>query len=199
MVVLNDLTNMEFEVYADIGPTYTTKKEETKDSLRNTIALLDPTDPMRRLLIQQLLTLEDGTAMQPVRDFARKQMVLSGFIEPETEEEMAMMQQAAQQGEQPDPAMLLAQAELLKGQAAQMREQRQAASDAAKAQNDQAKTQIDVFKAQTDRLGVQVDAQKAGAEIDYKRAQQLGQQIQNRISAREAFMGRLQPTPRMVQ
>jgi hypothetical protein len=199
MVVLNDLTNMEFEVYADIGPTYTTKKEETKESLRETIALLDPTDPMRRLLIQQLLTLEDGIAMQPIRDFARKQMVLGGFIEPETEEEMAMMQQAAQQGEQPDPAMLLAQAELLKGQAAQMREQRQAASDAAKAQNDQAKTQIDVFKAQTDRLGVQVDAQKAGAEIDYKRAQQLGQQIQNRISAREALMGRLQPAPRMVQ
>jgi hypothetical protein len=198
LVVLNDLTNMEFDVYADIGPSYATKKEETLEQLQKMIALVDPGDPIRKMLLMQTLTLIDGIAMQPVRDFARKQMILGGFIEPDTPEEQQLLQQASQEQQKPDPAMVLAQAEMLKGQADMVREQRLAAVDAAKAQNDKAKTDIDAFRAQTDRASVQVDAQKAGAEINYKQIQSFGQQLDNRMKA-AAFRARLSPPPRMMQ
>ena len=199
LVVLNDLTNMEFEVFADVGPTYTTKKQETIEQLgaiAQAVAAVDP-NLMTALTLQQL-TLMDGIALDDIREYANKQLVLRGFKEPQTEEELQMLQQAAQQQGQPDPNMLLAQAEMLKGQAQIAREQRETARDAAKAQNDQAQTQIDVFKAQTDRASVQIDAQKAGAQINYDNIRAFGQQLDN-VAKTAAFRGRISPNPGTVQ
>ena len=198
--VLNDLTNVEFDVYADIGPSYATKKEQTVEQLGDMAMAVAATDPaMQKALILKQLTLVDGVAMDDIRDYANKQLVLQGFKEPETDEEIAMMQQKAAQGQQPDPAMLLAMAENKKGDAAIMKEQRQSGVDAAKVQNDQAKTQIDAFKAQTDRIGTQIDAQEAGANINYKQVQTLGQQIDNLSKVGQGFRARVSNVPQMVQ
>lgn len=191
VVYLNDITNAEFDVYADVGPAYTTKKEQTIEQLGIMAQTVGATDPMmQKALILKQLTLIDGVDMDDIRSYARKQLVLSGFAEPESEEEAAMLEQAAQQQE-PDPAMVMAQAEMLKGQADMAREQREAQRDVAKAQNDQAKLQVDAFKAQTDRIGTQIDAEKAGAEINFKNIQSFGQQIDNSQKIAESFRGRL--------
>lgn len=180
MVVLNDITNMEFDVYAEIGESYTSKKDQTIDQLGGMAAAVAGTDPaLQKLLILKQATLVDGVAFDDVRDYARKQLIIMGVTEPETPEEVAMVQAQLQQGQQPDAATLLALAEMKKGDAAIMREQRQAMVDQAKASNDQAQTQVDVFEAQTDRAKVQIEAQKAGAEINYKNIQALGQRIDN--------------------
>lgn len=179
-VVLNDLSNMEFDVYADIGPNYSTKKEETRAELGEIAAQVGPADPlMQKALILKRIVLMDGVDMQDIRDYANKQLVIGGFRPPETDEEKALLEQMRQQPKEPDAAMVLAQAEMLKGQANMVKEQREAAKDAATAENNQAKTQIDAFRAQTDRAAVEVDAQKVGAEINYKRMQTLGQAIDN--------------------
>ena len=193
VVALNDLTNTEYDVYADIGPSYASKKEQTIDQLTQmagTMAALDPN--MAKLLTLQALTLINGIDMDNIRQYARKQLIQQGIIEPDTDEEKAMMEAMRNAPQKPDAAMLLAQAEILKGQAAQMNAQREAAKDAANAQNNAAKTQIDAFRAQTDRAAVEVDAQKAGAEIDYKRVQTAGQVIQNAEKVGAAFRARLQ-------
>lgn len=196
--VLNDLTNIEWEVYADIGPSYTSKKDETKESLDRVLDRLLPDDPLRELVMLQRLTLEDGVSMQAIRDYSRKQMVLKGYVEPESEEELAMLQQAAQQQGQPDANTILAMAEDKKAQADLMREQREAVKDQADIENAQAKTQIDLYKATTDRGKLEVEAQKAGAEIGYKGAQAMGQKLDN-IAKREMFRGRISPAPRSIQ
>lgn len=179
-VVLNDLTGVEFDVYADIGPSYTTKKQETREELKAISDSIAQTDPNLHIaLTLKSLALLDGINMEDIRDYANKQLVVRGLKEPETDDEIALMEQLANQPKQPDAAMILAQAEMLKGRADLMREQRESAKDQVTAQNDNAKVQIDAFKAQTDRAKVQVDAQKAGAEINYKNLQSVGQQIEN--------------------
>lgn len=187
---LNDLTNTEYDVYADIGPSYASKKEQTIDQLSSMAATVAPFDPkLANLLTLQTLTLVNGIDMDPVRKYARKQLLLEGILEPDSEEEQAMVEDAQNAPKQPDAAMVLAQAEMVKAQADQFNAQRELAKDAASAQNANAKTQIDAFRAQTDRAAVEVAAQRAGAEINYKQVQAAGKQIENI----QRFRGQLRP------
>jgi len=169
MVVLNDITNMEFDVFADIGPSYTTKKEQTFDQLTALVAQNMQIDPaMAKMLMLKQTTLIDGVDMSDVREYANKQLILGGFKEPETDEEIAMMQQA-QQNQQPDANMALAMAEQAKADANMAEVQRKTVADQFKATTDTGKLQIAEFDAQTKRIAVQVDAQEANANINFKR------------------------------
>lgn len=188
-VTINDLTNMEFDVYAEVGKSYETQKQQTRDNLEQMIASLDPQDPLKRLLVLKNLQLMDGVDFTDVKDYARKELVLAGIKQPETEEEQVMLQQA-QQNQQPDAPTLLAQAENKKADADIMREQREMIKDQAQIQNDRAATQIDAFEAETQRQSVMVDAQKASADIDLKRREQLFKRVdstfKNRIEMTKA-------------
>jgi len=191
MVILNDLTNMEFDVFADIGPSYTSKREQTREELGEMAAAVAQSDPaMQKMLMLKQLTLTEGVQFDDIRDYARKQLILMGITEPDTDEEKAMLEQASQQQSEPDAAMMLAQAEMVKGQADMAETQRKSVLDQAKIQNDQGDLQVDVFEAQTDRMGVQVKAQEVGANIDFKRIQTVGQKIDNRLKVTDAFRAR---------
>jgi hypothetical protein len=82
----------------------------------------------------------NGVSLDPIKDYARKQLMMEGVVEPETDEEIAFMEEAANQPEQPDPNMVLAQAEGMKAQAQVL-----------KAQTDQEKLKLQVaeFRADT--------------------------------------------------
>ena len=200
-VVLNDLTNMEFDVYAEIGHTYANQKQQTREEIGQMMSGLTPQDPMFNILLLKSMELMDGVQFDDVRDYARKQLILQGIREPETEEEMMLVMQAQQSANQPDPAVQIAML-------AEQTKNIQAQTGMVKAQNDQANTQIksfevqsyaanharktdiDAFRAQTDRMAVQVDAQEAGAEINYKNIKALNEKIDvaEKISP---FRGRL--------
>jgi hypothetical protein len=187
-IVLNDLTNMEFDVYADIGPSYASKKEQTIEQLgkmAESLAAIDPT--MTKMLILKQLSMVDGIAMDDIRKYARKQLIMVGGAEPETDEEIAMVEQMQSQPAQPDANMLMAQAEMEKAKAAQMNAQREALKDQASAQNAADKLIIDQYKAQTDRASVEVDAARVGADIEYTKVRTNGQRMDNMSKAGNAF------------
>ena len=99
--------------------------------------------------------------------------------EPETDEEKEMLAQAQAQPPEPDAAMVLAQAEQLKGQADIMREKREGIKMQLDHENTKSELQIDVFKAQTERMKVQVEAQKVGATITKTQVETIGEQLDN--------------------
>ncbi len=193
LVALNDLTNMEYDVYAEIGPSYASKKEQTIDQLGQMAASMAPIDPqLSKMLVLQQLTLIQGVGMDDIRKYARKQLVLSGTVEPDSPEEEQMLAEAAQQQQQaPDPNLLLAQAEMEKAKADQMNAQREAMKDQMTAQNNQAKVQVDIFRAQTDRAAVEVDAQKAGAEIQFTKVKTAGVMLENMSKTISPFRAQL--------
>lgn len=169
MVVLNDITATEFEVFAEIGGNYSTKREETFDRLGEAVALSAPLDQqLARMLLLKQTELMDGINMEDVRTYARKQQLLAGFIEPETEEEQQLVQQS-QQNQQPDANMLAAQAMDKEAEAKIQEVQRKAQADQFNAQTNSAKVQVSQFDAETKRMAVQVDAQEADANINFKR------------------------------
>lgn len=188
-MVLNDITNLEFDVYADVGPSYTTKREQTMDKLGEMIGQIDPANPLREILMLKYLQLMDGVDFTDVRDFARRQLILQGIQEPETEEEQQMLMQAQQSAQdQQNPNMVLAQAEMLKGQAAMIKEQREAVKTEAGIMNDRAQTEIDLFEAQTNRQEADVAAAKAGAEINLKRMDAFTKRVEAAARLRGSAM-----------
>ena len=186
-VVLNDLTNMDFDVFAEIGQQYSTQKMQTREEIVEMMTALPDGDPVKRILLMKALQLSDGVNFDDVRDYARKELLMMGVVEPETEEEMAMMQAQSQQAQQPDAGTLLAMAEMQKAEAEIMQQQREAVKDAADIQNEIAKRDIDQQKIVNDRAKIMVDAEKANAEIDFTNTKSAGVQIDNATKLKDNF------------
>jgi hypothetical protein len=179
VVILNDLRMAEFEVTSRITASYTSQKEQTLDRLETVLAGMAPDDPMRKAMQLKIIQLSDGVEMEDLKEFANKQLVLSGIKKPETDEEKELLAQAQAQPPEPDAAMVLAKAEELKGQADIMREKREGIAMQLNDANEKTKHQIDVFRAQTERMKVQVEAQKVGATISKTQVETIGEQLDN--------------------
>ena len=175
-VTLNDITNMEFDVYADIGPSYTSKKEQTIDQLTQMMQVT--TDPqLANVISLTIVSMMDGVDTENIRKYAKNQLVLQGVVEPETEEEQAILAQAQEaQGQQQDPNAMIGQAELLKAQADLMKAEQGMAKTQSDIEVDQAKVQIDAYEAETKRGGVRVQAEKAGLDAQIKMADLVNKQ-----------------------
>ena len=109
-----DMRNADMDVFTDVGVSFTTQKDKVRNEM---MALLEkPIDPADQKIAQwtYIMNLE-GSAYKPMRDNARKQMVMAGYIEEDdlTEDEKEMLQAQAQQQQDapPDPMMVAAQAE----------------------------------------------------------------------------------------
>jgi hypothetical protein len=202
LVTINDLTNIEFEVYAKIGPSYHSKREKTRDELGAMADDVREADPvLHKALVLKRLQLMDGINVADIKEYVDKQLMLAGFKEPETEEEIQFMEEAQQMEQEPDAAMKLAEAEQAKAeaeqiraQAAVMREDRLAVNDQARASNDALRTDIDAFRAQTDRASVEVEAAKAGTTIRLNEVKTRGVEIDNTLKLTDRFRARLRPT-----
>lgn len=181
MIIINDVSNMEFDVLADISPSFSSQREQIVDRLEGLLAQLPPEAPERDMIQLKLLSMIDGDSMKDVRDFVNKQMLIKGYKEPETDEDKLLMQQLAEQQAQaeqkPDPAMVLAQAEMVKAQA-------QAQGEV----NDANKLGIDQYNAETKRLDVQIKAEEIGANIENKKIDSQGKQIDNVMKLRQPVL-----------
>lgn len=179
-VVINDITRGSFEVYADVGPSFQTQREEAKAQMQELFVALQGT-PEGQIALFTYFTLQTGSETKHLREYGRKQLILQGIIDPDTEEEMMMVQQAQQAGQQPDANMVLAMAEQMKAQADMMGIQ-------ANAQDDQAQRQIDAFKAETQRLEAMAKANKAGVEAAKISTEIRGTELDNLQKFQQALM-----------
>lgn len=165
VVTLNDLTNLEFDVYADIGATYENQKEQTVERLTNMLQGMMQGTPLYNFTLLKLVELLPGVEMDDLREYARNELILQGLKEPETEEEMMMLQQAQQAKQEPDPNQIAAQGALLEGQAAVMKEQREQQKDFIDAQFKSADMQLREKKLNIEEANAQVKAAQAGVSI----------------------------------
>lgn len=186
MTVKNDITCCEFEVYAEIGPNYTTRKEQTVEQLGKMAVSVTQINPgLAEMLILKQTELIDGVNLDDVREYANKQLLIKGYRQPDEEnsEDMQIVQQAAQNN-QPDANTLLAMAEQAKADANMADVQRKTQLDQFNAKTQLQKQQILQFDASTRRMAVQVDAQEAAANIDYKRIDAATKRMNVQLRAR---------------
>ena len=171
----NNLKDAEFEVYADIGASYSSQREKARAEMKEMIFNTPPDDSMRKIMQLQWHTMSEGAVNKYLRDYARKQLVMMGVYPAETDEEKIMMQQQAMSAQQPDPATIMAEAEYAKAQAEQMN-----------AEANMIDKQIDMYNAETNRSKVEVEAAKAGVEIENKQADTASKIIDNRLKLRQS-------------
>ena len=192
---LNDLSIGKYDVICRAGPSFKNRNQETMQFIID-LAKVDQTImPIAGDILLQAVSTPAATM---IAERKRMQMVAQGFIPASqlTDEEKAEMQAKQQsQGQQQDPNMILAQAELLKAQAMQITAQ----TDAARAQTelmklqatretDQGKlalssgaNQIKAFDSETKRMDTEIKAQQAGAVVNLNASKAEGQSIDNQI------------------
>ncbi len=180
MVILNDLTNVEFEVHAKLGKQYDSAQEKTREQLEGLAEMVAESDPMlHKALIYKIVDLTNGVNMDDIKDYTQKQLMLMGIKTPETPEEIKFMEEAANTPKEPDSSMVLAQAELLKGQAALLEQQRTAKKDQKDDENTDGKLQVSAYEAETRRMEVTGKLQRLNLDDDLTKAKITGQKIKN--------------------
>lgn len=179
VVVLNDLSKGRYDVSCTTGPSFSNRQQETVSAITE-MAQFDPSivQGAGDVLFNNL----SAPGMDLIAERKRAQLFQAGAIpfEQMTDEEKQQTQeaeeQAAQNPPEPDPATLLAQAEINKAEA-------QANKVNIDAQISQRKEDREDSRLQTDVANDQVKATQQQQEFDFKQLlavqeQQLAQQKQ---------------------
>ena len=210
LVVLNDIGSLEFEVYADIGPSYSSKREQTIEQLEAmavNAANLGDMATSKMLLLKQM-TLVEGVAMEDIREYSRNQLIVMGVEKPDTPEEEQMLAQSQQQqapSMEEQAEMVRAQADMTQAQGKVMEEQNKAANlqiNAGKAQGDyqnkqdklMSETELNVAKVRQDQQRINNEANNNQvknaieiARIEIEEQREMNAAITNNIKAQESY------------
>jgi hypothetical protein len=96
----NNLDEASFDVWADVGPSSSSKKAATVRAITGLASITsDPTQ--QSVLTAYAIMNMDGEGMQDLRAYYRRQLVMQGVVKP-TKDEQAEMDQA-KAGQQPGP------------------------------------------------------------------------------------------------
>jgi hypothetical protein len=147
-VYANDLERAKFDVAVTVGPSSESKRAGTVRSLVGMLQFAQNDPEMATVLTSMAMMNMEGEGLKDVRNFFRKRLVKMGAVEPNEEEMQAM--EAELQAQEPDAnaALLLAEAEKSKTQAA---------VNAAKVANTEADTQLK--QAQAGKVLADIDSQ----------------------------------------
>jgi len=150
-IVLNDLSEGQYDVTCEAGPSFKTRQGATVSSM----VQLGAVDPSVIQTAGDVIAKNiSAPGMDIVAKRKRRQLFLGGVLLPEelTDEENAELQQMQQsQQQQQDPNMVLAMAEQAKAQSDLMNSQTKQAETQAKIEQGFQNNQIESYKAETDR------------------------------------------------
>ncbi len=106
----NDTSRGKYKVNVTVGPQYDTQREATLDSVERIMGVVGEQSSYFGPLLSMWVENVSGTGLDPLKEFNRKQMLLSGLVQPdpENQEEMQMVQQASQRKSPEDELQLAA-------------------------------------------------------------------------------------------
>ena len=173
MIPINNLNAGKYKVFCDAGPAFANRMEAGLAALLE-YAAIDPS------IVQQggdiMLKAIDAPLVDKLAERKREMMLQAGMI-PEnqmTDEEKEKAQAMAQQPQEPSPQMVMAQAEMLKGQA-----------DLLEQQNRQAEMSISAGKIQAEAIS-RSEKLQSETQLNIAKITQNQQKIDN--DARDKFI-----------
>tara|TARA_R110000868_G_scaffold210375_1_gene460371 strand:+ start:8538 stop:10655 length:2118 start_codon:yes stop_codon:yes gene_type:complete len=200
MIPINNLNAGKYKVFCDAGPAFANRMEAGLAALLE-YAAIDPS------IVQQggdiMLKAIDAPLVDKLAERKREMMLQAGMI-PEnqmTDEEKEKAQAMAQQPQEPSPQMVMAQAEMLKGQADLLEQQNRQAEmsiSAGKIQAEaisrseklQSETQLNIAKITQNQQKIDNDARDkfiknaiAIAELEFETQQSQNANIQDNLQA----------------
>ncbi len=96
----NDLSEAEFDVNVDVGPSSSSKRAATVRALTGMASLTDDAETKQVLGAMAMMNME-GEGITEVREYFRKKLLRMGVVKPTEEEQQTMAEEA--QNAKPDP------------------------------------------------------------------------------------------------
>lgn len=116
----NDLTEADFDVVVDVGPSSASKRASTVRALTGMMALA--TDPETSQVLQAMAMMNmEGEGVGEVRDFFRQKLLRMGVVKPTEEEQQQLAQEMQNQKPDPNAQFLEASAEQAAAEAVKAR------------------------------------------------------------------------------
>jgi hypothetical protein len=165
LVYENDLSQANFDVAVDVGPSFTSRRESTVRSLTGMMQVTS--DPETQMILQSMAIMNmDGEGITDIKDFFRKKLVQIGVIKP-TDEEQAQMMEAMMGQQQPDPQAMYLMAAAQEAQAKAVGAQASAEYNLARAEETKAKTIQTLSQIDIDQRKAAIEtAEKIGAALE---------------------------------
>lgn len=170
---VNTIRGKKFHVYADSGPQYETMSEQNVEDIKGMlpiIADMEAAQAYMPILVSMLIDNNTSPGLKPLREFNRKQMLMQGIVEPETDEEKQFMAKVQQQREeaaqQPDPQEELMQAVTGQQQAEARNLDTDSIGNIAQAEKDRAAAQKMLADAEQSLAKARQIQQEAGLAAD---------------------------------
>jgi len=160
----NDLSEAEFDIAVDVGPSSSSKRQATVRALTGMMQVTQDPETMQVLSAMALMNIE-GEGVSDVRDYFRGKLVRLGAVKA-TEQEAEQMQ-AEMQGQQPDPQAMYLMSAAKEAEAKAMKAQADTVLTVAKSEQTRAQT-IETLS------NVSANQQKAAIET----AQAIGGSLQ---------------------
>lgn len=120
LVESNKINGKKFKAYPDVGTEYETLREQTVEDIKGMLDVLKDIPSGEQYIPVMLSVMMEnivGVGLDPVKELNRRIMLLQGAVKPETPEEEALLQQAQQAQNQPDPQQQLLEAAATQQQA----------------------------------------------------------------------------------
>jgi hypothetical protein len=135
--VANDMTEARYDVVIDVGPTFSSRRDSTLNTLAQIMPTIAQDSPYHAPLMSMMIQNLDGEGLDDLKRLNRRLQLQQGIVEPRNEQELQELIQFAQQAQQGDP-LLEAQQQYLQSEA--VKNQTQAMKDAAEIEKKQAET-----------------------------------------------------------
>lgn len=116
----NDLSEAEFDVNVDVGPSSSSKRAATVRALTGMASLTDDAETKQVLGAMAMMNME-GEGITEVRDYFRKKLLRMGVVKPTEEEQQTMAEEQANQKPDPNTQYLQAAADEATANATQAR------------------------------------------------------------------------------
>jgi hypothetical protein len=162
VVMENDLSNADFDVTVDVGPSSSSKRQAVVRSLLGMMQITQDPETMKVLGAMAMMNME-GEGVADVREFFRKQLVQMGVVKPTDEEQEMMAMAAANQQQDPNAIFLQAAAEEAVAKAARARAD--TVKTVADAELARARTIETLAKVEDDDQRLAIDSAKGIQEI----------------------------------
>ena len=172
---INDLTKASFDVAVDIGPSSSSQRDATVQTLQGMLAVT--TDPETKQVLEAMIMLNmEGDGISEIRDYFRKKLVNMGALKP-TEEEAKEMAEAAKNKEpSPEEQAYIAMA-------------KEATAEAAKAEVEKVKLQtasdLDKAKTMETYADIELNKKKQGTDLMQQNQTQQTQQAQVQVQQQD--------------
>lgn len=145
----NDMSEAKFDVYADVGPSSSSRRSATVRALTGLLAMT--TDPETASVLQSMIMMNiEGEGLGDVQKFFRNKLVRMGAVKPTPEEAEAIA--AESENQQPDPNAMYLQAAAEKQKADALKATAETQLTGAKIANTEADTAVKIAGIEQDRI-----------------------------------------------